>query len=161
MYEGQVDLDAFAWCVQNAKAPLVYSGDIFDLDSFLQLKRKFPEISRWMLGRGLLFSPFLAEILRKESNDGVAGQSNLFWDFHEDLKEQIIRYSLHEKNQLNKLKEYWRYFSQAFQDSENLFYRIAHTKDLKSFMNSLDEIRATAQWRAGLHTKESYRFMKA
>ncbi len=160
MYEGQVDLDAFAWCVQHAKAPLVYSGDIFDLDSFLRLKEQFPDISRWMLGRGLLFSPFLAEILRKESNAGLADSWNRFWDFHEDLKEQILSYSPQEKNQLNKLKEYWRYFSQAFQNSEKLFYRIAHAKDLKSFSNIMDQTRETAIWRAGLKHKESYRFMK-
>lgn len=161
MYEGQVDLNSFAWCVKHAKAPLVYSGDIFDLSTFRTMKSQFPSIDKWMIGRGLLFSPFLTEILRKDDCSWVGNETHRFWEFHNDLIAQIITYRERPKNQLNKLKEYWRYYAQAFHDSENHFYSISRASDLDSFIKIIDGIKEKGIWRAGLSDKESYTFMKS
>lgn len=160
MYEGNVDLDAFSWCVENAKAPIVYSGDIFDLSTFRKMQRQFPSIDRWMIGRGLLFSPFLPEIIKKDDSSWVKDDIHRFWDFHEDLEKQILRYRERPKNQLNKLKEYWRYFSQAFQNSEDYFYRVSRASDLESFRLVIREIQEKGVWRAGLTESDNFTFIK-
>lgn len=161
MYEGNVDLDSFSWCVENAKAPIVYSGDIFDLATFRKMQARFPSISRWMIGRGLLYSPFLPEIIKRDDCSWVKNEIPRFWDFHEDLESQILTYRDRPKNQLNKLKEYWRYFSQAFHDSENNFYRISRTPDLESFRKVVNGIREKGVWRAGLGEKDQFTFIKS
>ncbi len=161
MYEGNVNLEAFAWCVKNAKAPIVYSGDIFDLATFQNMQKRFPEISRWMIGRGVLFSPFLPEIIKKGGNDWVKNEIHRFWDFHDDLESQILTFRDRPKNQLNKLKEYWRYFSQAFQESELLFFRISRAGDLKDFHLIVTEIREKGIWKAGLTDQDQFRFVKS
>ena len=161
MYEGNVDLDSFTWCVENAKATIVYSGDIFDLSTFRKMQARFPSISRWMIGRGLLFSPFLPEIIRRDDCSWVKNDIQRFWNFHEDLEQQILIYRDRPKNRLNKLKEYWRYFSQAFHDSERNFYRISRASNLENFRSIVDEIREKGVWRAGLTKTDNFTFIKS
>ena len=161
MYEGNVDLETFSWCVEKAKAPIVYSGDIFDLATFRSMQSRFPSISRWMIGRGLLFSPFLPEIIKSNDCSWVKNEIHRFWNFHEDLEEQLLTYRDRPKNQLNKLKEYWRYFSQAFQDSKTHFFKISRTNDLESFRSIIDEIRTKGVWKAGLTENDQFKFVKS
>lgn len=161
MYEGNVDLDTFSWCVDHTKAAIVYSGDIFDLSTYRKLSNQFPSVSRWMLGRGLLFSPFLPEILKKDDCRWVKEELYRFWDFHSELEEQILTHRDRPKNQLNKLKEYWRYFSQAFDDSEQLFYQISRVDDLKNFHSAVDEIQEKGVWKAGLNETDQFQFIKS
>jgi len=161
MYEGNVDLESFSWCIENAKAPLVYSGDIFDLETFRKLQTQFPRIDKWMIGRGLLFSPFLPEILKRNDCGWVKNELNRFWEFHEDLEQQILTYRDRPKNQLNKLKEYWRYFSQAFQDSEYHFYQISRATDFDGFHTIVNKIKEKGEWRAGLTDTDHFNFVKS
>ncbi|HAG16055.1 MAG TPA: tRNA dihydrouridine synthase DusB [Bacteroidales bacterium] len=161
MYDGTVNLETFAWCVKNAKAPIVYSGDIFDLDSFNRLKNRFPTIEHWMLGRGVLFSPFLPEIIKRQETDWVENELARFWLFHAELVNQICTHRERPNNQLNKLKEYWRYFSQAFENSESYFYQLSRASDIENFIKLTDEIREKATWRAGLKPKQKFAFIKS
>ncbi|MBN1651496.1 MAG: tRNA-dihydrouridine synthase family protein [Bacteroidales bacterium] len=161
MYEGTVDLAAFSWCVAHAKAPLVYSGDIFDLNTYRKLRAQFPGINRWMIGRGLLFSPFLPEIIKKDDCKWVKTEYHRFWEFHSDLEEQILTFRDRPKNQLNKLKEYWRYYAQAFQDSKQIFYQISRVDDIEDYRKVVNEIRKKSIWKAGLTETDQFRFMKS
>lgn len=160
MYEGSVNLEIFSWCVANAKAPIVYSGDIFDLATFQNLQNKFPEVTGWMLGRGVLFSPFLPEILKKNETGWVTNEINRFWDFHQELLTQILTYRDRPKNQLNKLKEYWRYFSQAFHDSEKHFFSISRVDNFVEFESVIFAIQKDAVWKAGLTDTDEFTFIK-
>lgn len=160
MYEGEVNLKRFEWCVKHAKASLVYSGDIFDLTTFRKLQQQFPTVNRWMLGRGVLFSPFLPEIIKRNDTSFVQGELQRFWDFHDDLLHQILTYRERPKNQLNKLKEYWRYFSQAFTQSEQHFYRISRAGHIEEYKSIVEQIRNQGQWVAGLQPSDSFTYVK-
>ncbi|MBN2236309.1 MAG: tRNA-dihydrouridine synthase family protein [Bacteroidales bacterium] len=160
MYEGEVDLKTFEWCVEHAKAPLVYSGDLFDLNTYRNLQARFPTIDRWMIGRGLLFSPFLPEIIKRNDISWVEKEIHRFWDFYFELEDQVLTYRERPKNQLNKLKEYWRYFSQAFEDAEKMFFAISRTTNFSEYKTEIERIRDVGIWRAGLNEKESFQFIK-
>jgi len=60
-YEGSVDLDSFELFYNTTRHKIVYSGDINDVEYFKYLQNRFPKIDNWMLGRGILQNPFLAE----------------------------------------------------------------------------------------------------
>ena len=64
MYEGDVLLDEFAQAAAACQHPVVYNGDICSVTDFQYLKGRFPEITRWMIGRGLVVDPFLMESIR-------------------------------------------------------------------------------------------------
>jgi tRNA-dihydrouridine synthase len=83
-YEGSVDLDTFETFYQTTNHKIVYSGDLNDVSCFTYLQQRFPKINDWMLGRGILQNPFLAEEIiyrkeRKEFTQGTQGlESNIF-----------------------------------------------------------------------------------
>lgn len=62
-YKGHPDLDAFADAVKECKHTLCYNGDIFTTEDMEKLKKRFPEASCIMLGRGILRNPELIEIM--------------------------------------------------------------------------------------------------
>jgi tRNA-dihydrouridine synthase len=64
LYGGAVDLDRFELCLNLSKHPLVYNGDIVSVSTFQRLADRFPGVSSWMLGRGILMNPFLLGELR-------------------------------------------------------------------------------------------------
>ena len=64
MYEGGVLLDGFAAAAARCRHPVVYNGDIRTRDDFHAMTARFPNISRWMIGRGLAMNPFLIEDIR-------------------------------------------------------------------------------------------------
>lgn len=64
MYEGGVLLDTFSAAAALCRHPVVYNGDIRTPGDLVRLKRRFPAVRRWMIGRGAAADPFLFERLR-------------------------------------------------------------------------------------------------
>ena len=50
-YKNQPDLDVFRDAVARSKIPLCYNGDIFTLKSHEEIRREFPQVDTFMLGR--------------------------------------------------------------------------------------------------------------
>lgn len=64
LYQGSPDYEAFGFLAERLQCRVVYNGDIFSLDDFLQVKQRFPMIKDFMLGRGILQNPLLAAEIR-------------------------------------------------------------------------------------------------
>jgi tRNA-dihydrouridine synthase len=121
LYEGNVDLDCFEIFYKNTNHKIIYSGDINDVDFFMYLHRRFPKIENWMLGRGILQNPFLAEqiINFAECRMQNAEGENIFFrnDHHSRFISFINEYSelllalKGEKIVLSSLKGLWHYFA--------------------------------------------------
>ena len=61
LYKGEADVQRFAELMASIKAPLVYNGDIVSVESFERIREQVKPVNEFMLGRGLLANPFLAE----------------------------------------------------------------------------------------------------
>ncbi len=90
MYSGRVDLDGFERAMDLYGRPICYNGDINSLDDFLALKKRFPDVDRWMLGRGVLADPFLPSRI---VDDRVLGLDDSQAADH-PLKQREFRYFL-------------------------------------------------------------------
>ncbi|MDM8539413.1 tRNA-dihydrouridine synthase family protein, partial [Desulfobacterales bacterium HSG17] len=64
MYEGLTDLNTFEKCVEMSNHPVVYNGDIVDIQRYQKLCSRFKTINRWMIGRGALMNPFLPDTIK-------------------------------------------------------------------------------------------------
>ena len=84
MYDGSVDLPAFGRCLQAIAHPVIYNGDIITAGDLERLEGMFPEVSGWMLGRGLIADPFLAERIRNPGQ-AIARPRERFAAFHAEL----------------------------------------------------------------------------
>lgn len=101
-YDSEVDLDCFEDVFKQIKKCIIYNGDIVKAQDFNKLKLRFPQIKDWMIGRGILYNPFLpAEIKGIEYVD----KKERLIAFHSELTKGV--------NSINKLKEYWKYFAKG------------------------------------------------
>ena len=67
LYKGEADVQRFAELMPLIKAPLVYNGDIVSVESFERIREKVQPVNEFMLGRGILANPFLAEAIKGNS----------------------------------------------------------------------------------------------
>lgn len=158
-YEGEPDLDAFEKMLSLTKHRVIYSGDIFHVSDYQMLSQRFPQVHHWMLGRGALRNPFLAEQIKdvasKEEN--VSGFNNFcedkktirvgareivrFNEFYEDLK-QTLTASRGVKGTLPVLKELWHYFAHFFQLTEDQLHSLLVINDYNSFDHAIRQLCA-------------------
>ncbi len=135
MYEGEMHLKVLDQVIDEIKHPVVFSGDVFSKEVFDDFSRRYPSINHWMLGRGVLANPFLPEILTKGSAHLTEEiirkrQYNFLDELFCELKDKFKR----ERTILNKLKDYWSYFSRWFANDREIFDHLSHIKTLAEFM---------------------------
>jgi tRNA-dihydrouridine synthase len=143
-YEGNVDLDVFEIFYQTTNHQIVYSGDINDVDFFVHLRERFPKIGNWMLGRGMLQNPFLAEEINFAERKKEKGESNKeplflksnlssrFIDFYNEYSEILLTLT-NEKITLSSLKELWHYFAVFWKLDLLELRKLLQTNDYKEF----------------------------
>lgn len=112
MYEGVVNIKMMQECVSILNHKIIYSGDIKKMDDVILLKEQFPSINDWMIGRQLIVNPFLPEEIKSQQKLSQSDKNRRFREFHKELAAQLNSEVEREQSALNKLKEYWTYFSQ-------------------------------------------------
>ena len=144
-YKNQPDLDVFRDAVEGSKIPLCYNGDIFTPESHDEMRREFPQVDTFMLGRGILMNPALldticmgektevekAETLRKmQSADRYKKKIHAFL---EQIKCDYLEVGMGEKNTLFKLTELWAYMGQNAPDAKKALKRIRKSQSMADY----------------------------
>jgi tRNA-dihydrouridine synthase len=145
MYDGMVDLDAFAEAYEQIEHPVCYNGDINDLEFFQTLEKKFPTIGNWMLGRGLLANPFLCEVI-KSGNPKTENALERLKGFHDEVFENYRTVIDGDLPMLGKMKEFWAYPAQNLSNGRNFFKKVKKCHRLKSYQEIVREYMAEAEW---------------
>ena len=140
LYNGSCDHQRFAECISLTDHHLIYSGDITSVEEFRHVKALFPEISSWMIGRGAVSNPFLFEMIAADTTDFPEDRAEKFDDFVTLLLESQLRANKNEGNALIKMKSYWEYFADSFEDGANYYRRIRKTKKLSEYEEQVDQI---------------------
>ena len=134
MYEGAVDLEAFARVAEACTLPLVYNGDLRSLADFDRLTARFPTLSRWMIGRGLVANPFLVESLRAGRDTRDLAR---FHAWHQTLLEAIAADAPGEHALIGHLKELWSYLAPTFANGERLWNSLKLARTRAEFQSLL------------------------
>ncbi|HPE75428.1 MAG TPA: tRNA-dihydrouridine synthase family protein [Draconibacterium sp.] len=139
LYEGEIIDSAFEFAKTNLKHRLVYNGDIFSPAAFDERSQKFSEINCWMLGRGVLMNPFLpAEI--KGINFSKDEKFLRLETFHKRVFELYAEKMDNDGNVLNKMKQFWIYFSYNFEKQAKSFKLIKKTNSLAQYKSAVKVI---------------------
>ncbi len=144
MYDGSVDLDAFAEVVAALTLPVCYNGDIGSLAFFQNVQQRFPAIHRFMLGRGLLANPFLCEEIK--GIDSSVDHIQRITAFHDDL---VGRYEavLHGDHPvLGKMKEFWIYQTRHLSNGSKMFKKLKKAQRLSTYKEIVCEFLSAAEW---------------
>jgi tRNA-dihydrouridine synthase B len=135
MYSGSVDLDAFEKCLTLSKHTIVYNGDIIDTSSFQKISGRFPSVSNFMIGRGILMDPGLPEAIK---NVPSMRYKERLYRFHEELVRGYQENGCEENSLLGKLKQLWCYLSFSFAKSEETLIKIQRAKTMEKYWQEVD-----------------------
>ncbi|MBU0682177.1 MAG: tRNA-dihydrouridine synthase family protein [Proteobacteria bacterium] len=145
LYKGEVDLDTFALCLENSANPVTYNGDICTLADFTRLSTRFPEVQRWMIGRGALCDPFLPSLIK----DIELPQQPLatIKAFHDELYRLYGQRLSGGSHLLGRMKAVWFYLAGSFTNSKKLLKKIQKINKIESYPALITHFFAEeAQW---------------
>ena len=156
LYGGTVDIDRFENCLSLSKHTIVYNGDIISVNTFKLLADRFPNVNKWMIGRGIVMNPFLLRELREavstESSALIGSSSTLstlstlstknasqITYFLNDLLD-ICKDHPYPIKVLGRMKEIWRYLGNGIDGWENLSKKVIQCQSLQEYRTIIDTI---------------------
>lgn len=138
LYTGGCDHDRFEECIPLTNHQLVYNGDINTVSDFRMLKKRFPSVHHWMIGRGAVANPFLFEMIQEDTGEFPEDWPEIFAKFLELLLESYLRTSGNEGNILVKMKHYWEYFMAGIEDGASWSRKLKKVKSLEDYREMID-----------------------
>lgn len=139
LYKPSVDLDRFEECIAISKTPLTYNGDLNTVQDFRDLKARFPQISNWMIGRGLVQDPFLGEMIKNNSTQYPQNRWDTFKKFHNALYQDYASVLQGDRQVILKMASFWEYFSAQFPNPHKAYKRVNKAKNLTAFEAAVAE----------------------
>jgi len=146
MYKGSVDIDAFDTAYQKIKHPVCYNGDLNNLPFLTLLKNRFPKLDRFMLGRGLLANPFLAEEIQSNTFIDSTTAISRITTFHNELLERYESVLYGDQPVLGKMKEFWTHAALHLSNGRKLFKKIKKTTRISTYRAIIKEQLAESEW---------------
>ena len=137
MYKGTSDHDAFGKALLNSQHTFTYNGDIIDLNSFHIVQKKFPHIKRFMIGRGFLSNPFLAETIKGIKTD--SDQIDRLHEFHNDLFNNYQKIFSGPAHLTGRMKGFWSYLGPSFKESEKPLKIILKASSINAYSSRVDD----------------------
>ncbi len=133
MYDGNVDLDAFAAVLPLLRAPVVYNGDIATPADAARILSRFPTLSGLMLGRGLCANPALAAELR----GAPTPPRKELAAFAGALASEYAATLCGPAPLMGRLKELWGYLHRSFENGDDGLRRIQRATSLPALESAI------------------------
>ena len=183
LYKGEADVERFKALTPYINAPLVYNGDIVSVESFERINGiinngpsalrqaqgsgTYKTVNQFMLGRGVLANPFLAEEIKamyimggnRHCEQSEAIQENIALDcfvvpprndakrqterLHNyvlDLYEDRLHHAGGSPKVLGRMKELWSYLMNGFEEPQAVWRKIKKINALKEYEDAVEEI---------------------
>lgn len=140
LYKGGVDLDAFQKCIDVSKHQLYYNGDITSVDGFKAMQERFPTITHFMIGRGLIADPFLPQMIKDNTTEYPKDRWKRFGEFHDEIYQQYDEYLSGPTPIKMKMLGFWEYFSKSFSDPRKTYKKIKKATNPKKYQAAVKEI---------------------
>lgn len=108
-YKGNLDIETFNLLYQTIQHPIIYNGDIFDIEDINKIECNYPEIHGVMVGRGLLARPSLAVEYHNKVKMSSERRVELLMKMHSMLFDHYTIVLQGECQLLQKMKTFWDY----------------------------------------------------
>jgi tRNA-dihydrouridine synthase len=140
MYEGNINISVFIDALKQSVHKVVYNGDITHFTDIDYLHEKTGDLHGWMIGRGLLINPFLAEeihAMKTTDNDEKIKRIKHFVDTLFNEYQYELQSPAHV---LDKMHGVWSYLSQSFDNGRKIEKKIRKTLSIKHYADEVDRI---------------------
>ncbi|MBR5028747.1 MAG: tRNA-dihydrouridine synthase family protein [Bacteroidales bacterium] len=123
LYQGDLHLQPLHEVLSRLRHKVIFNGDINNPNDVAMVRKEFPGIQDFMIGRGAVSDPLLAVKLVRGEN--VFDKCRII-TFMNNLYEEIDKLRIPGKSKANKLKEYWGMmccgFARDYQGKEKPLY---------------------------------------
>ena len=136
LYKGEADVQRFVELIPLIKAPLVYNGDIVSVESFENIREQVQPVNEFMLGRGLLANPFLAEEIKGQTTRDAKRLHTYVIDLYEDR----LRHAGGSPKVLGRMKELWSYLMYSFDEPQDIWRKIKKINALKEYEEAVETV---------------------
>jgi len=148
MYAGSVNLDGFERAARLCTRAVSYNGDITDAATFGALRRRFPFVREWMIGRWALYDPFLPGRLKGLAP--VSAPLEIVREFHDDLYESYREILCGPAHALDKMKEVWTYIGRSIKIAPRAFEAIARAKSADAYERAVRTVFSEGEWKGSV-----------
>ena len=138
LYKGEADVERFKSLIPYINAPIVYNGDIVSVGNFEKIREAVQPVNQFMLGRGLLANPFLAEEI--QGGAYAPERTERLHNYVLDLYEDRLRHAGGSPKVLGRMKELWSYLMCSFEDPQNVWRKIKKINALKEYEEAVEMI---------------------
>lgn len=135
MYTGEASLERFKALIPLINKPLVYNGDIFDVEKYNIVKKSSQSVA---LGRGLLTNPFLAEEIKNLDNQQDKKQR--LHSFVVDLYINRLHHAGGSPKIIGSMKELWKYMMNIFDDPQNVWRKVKKVNHLDEYEDAVEKV---------------------
>ncbi|NDY73380.1 tRNA-dihydrouridine synthase family protein [Desulfobacter hydrogenophilus] len=142
MYTGAVDVDAFEAAMNACDHPMVYNGDIVDSASWEIIRQRFPDISRFMIGRGVLSNPFLPEQIKGmniDSQNTDFQRRERLKKFYADLFNSYKQVFSGPGHLIGRMKGFWNYLGPSFENSKKPLKKLLKSNSEQDYLDRVNE----------------------
>lgn len=140
LYRGEVNLPAFEECLGQTSHVVFYNGDITSVQRFREMKDRFPAITHWMIGRGLIADPFLPAMIKADSPQYPENRYEIFSSFHDTLLSSYEEALSGPRHILMKMYSFWEYFIYSFPDSPKGLKKIRKAQSLSVYREAVKQL---------------------
>lgn len=133
MYKGDVNLEAFGKVLNLSKHPVIYNGDICNIEDYQQRLEQFPNLEQMMIGRGLLQDLFLPLKIKGEDLPSSKERLDLLEKLHGEIYDSYTSYLSGDTQLLSKLKPMWEYFAANFNNERKVIKAIKKSGGMKKY----------------------------
>jgi len=139
MYKGEANPLAFVPIIKNSKHKLIYNGDIKTTNDIVELNELFNnKIDSFMIGRGLLMNPFLAQEIKGKIYN-KSEKLKIIREFIDELFE-IHAENLQPSHLVQRMTTHWEYLSFMFDNQHKTFKKIKKAKNIIKYNIAVNEV---------------------
>lgn len=138
-YDGSVNLDGFDTLKRACRHSLSYNGDIYSYADYLTIQSRFPDINRFMLGRGALRDPFLPVSIKSGGSKKLKSKDPL-QAFHDSIFEHYMAHFPSENQVLDRMKEFWSYTSVPIDPDRTFLEMIKRSRSKEDYMTLVTDM---------------------
>jgi tRNA-dihydrouridine synthase len=147
MYQGTPHLDVFERCLKVCRHPVIYNGDIVDQTGFDVLRRRFPGVTSWMIGRAAVADPFFCGMLKGRRWQN-SEKNEIFTAFHDTLYRRYSEKLFGPSHLLNRMKGLWAYFARSYEQGEKVRKKINKSQKAQHYEQIVsDFFQSEPVWR--------------
>lgn len=133
-YNGMPNTDSFDKAYNCFGKKSCYNGNIYNVDDYNELIKKYPDLASVMIGRGAIKNPAIF----REIKGGKRITTQELVAFSNELEKRYFKLLQSDMYILHKLKEIWIYIMQNFPDEKKILKAVKKSSKLVELNNAIN-----------------------